>query len=79
MAQATLGGFGHGKRAETGALLLDAVQTKRTLCLHRLAEDRNQAIRFGGFLANPAVSSHEMLVTPAAGPTSRPPDATSWR
>ena len=63
MAQLTLGGFGHKKRAETGALLLDAVTTKRTLCLHRLAEDRNQAIRFGNFLANSAVSSHEMLVT----------------
>jgi len=63
MAQVTLGGFGHKKRAELGAILLDAVQTKRTLCLHRLAEDRNQAIRFSSFLANPAVSSHEMLVT----------------
>ncbi len=63
MAQVTLGGFGHKKRANLGAILLDAVQTKRTLCLHRLAEDRNQAIRFGNFLANSAVSTHEMLVT----------------
>ncbi len=63
MAQVTLGGFGHKKRAELGAILLDAVRTKRTLCLHRLAGDRNQAVRFGGFLANPAVSSHEMVVT----------------
>ena len=63
MAQLVLGGFGHKKRAELGAILLDAVQRKRTLCLHRLAEDRNQAVRFGNFLANPAVSSHEMLVT----------------
>ena len=65
MAQGTLGGFGHKKRAETGALLLDAVTTKRTLCPHRLAKDRNQAIRVGNFLSNSAVSSHEMLV--AAG------------
>jgi hypothetical protein len=63
MAQVTLGGFGHKKHAEVGAILLNAVQSKRTLCLHRLAEDRNQAVRFGNFLANPAVSSHEMLVT----------------
>ncbi len=63
MAQVTHGSFGHKKRAELGAILLHAVQTKRTSCLHRLAEDRNQAIRFGNFLANPAVGPHEMLVT----------------
>jgi Transposase DDE domain len=63
MAQTVLGGFGHKKRAEIGAILLNAVESKRTLCLHRLADDRNQAIRFGDFLANPAVSSHEMVVT----------------
>jgi len=63
MAQVTLGGFGNKKRAALGATLLNAVQTKRTLCLHRLAEDRNQAICFANFLANSAVSSHEMLVT----------------
>ena len=51
------------KRADIGAILLDAVQRKRTLCLHRLAKDRNPAIRFHNFLANPAVSTHEMLVT----------------
>ena len=44
-------------------MLLDAVESKRTLCIHRLAEDRNQTIRFNNFLANPAVSTHEMLVT----------------
>jgi hypothetical protein len=63
MAQMALGGFGHKKRAALGVILLAAVQSKRTLWLHRLAEDRNQAICFGNFLANPAVSSHEMLVT----------------
>ena len=44
-------------------MLLSAVQSKWTLCIHRLAEDRNQALRFNNFLANPAVSTHEMLVT----------------
>ena len=39
------------------------VQSKRTLCVHRLAKDRNQAVQFGRFLANPAVTTHEMLVT----------------
>jgi hypothetical protein len=44
-------------------VLSSAVQSKRTLCIHRLAEDRSQTLRFNDFLANPAVSTHEMLVT----------------
>ena len=40
------------------------MQRKRTLCVHRLAKDRNQAIQFGRFLANSAVTTHAMLVTP---------------
>jgi Transposase DDE domain len=63
MNEAALGRFGDKRRADLGAVLLNAVQSKRTLCIHRLAEDRNQTIRFNNFLANPAVSTHEMLVT----------------
>jgi len=63
MEEAALGRFGDKRRAELGAILLGAVQRKRTLCVHRLAEDRNQARQFGNFLANSAVSTHEMLVT----------------
>lgn len=63
MDETALGGFGDKRRAALGAELLSAVQSKRTLCIHRLAEDRNQTIRFNNFLANPAVSTHEMLVT----------------
>jgi hypothetical protein len=63
MGRATLGRFGDKRRAELGAALLSAVESKRTLCVHRLAEDRNQAIRFNNFLSSSAVSSHEMLVT----------------
>jgi hypothetical protein len=63
MNQTALGSFGDKRRAELGAELLAAVQSKRTLCIHRLAEDRNQTIRFNNFLANPAVSTLEMLVT----------------
>jgi len=65
MDEAALGRFGDKRLADLGTTLLDAVQSKRTLCLHRLAENRNQTIQFNNFLANPAVSSHEMLV--AAG------------
>ena len=63
MNEAALGQFGDKRREDLGAVLLDAVESKRTLCIHRLAEDRNQTIRFNNFLANPAVSTHEMLVT----------------
>jgi len=63
MDETALGRFGDQRRAELGAELLSAVQSKRTLCIHRLAEDRNQTVRFNNFLANPAVSTHEMLVT----------------
>ena len=63
MSEAALGRFGDQRRAAVGAMLLSAVQTKRTLCVHRLAEDRNQTLRFNNFLSNPAVSTHEMLVT----------------
>jgi len=41
--------------------MLEAMQSKRTLCVHRLAKDRNQAIQFGRFLANPSVTAQEML------------------
>jgi Transposase DDE domain len=63
MDETALGRFGDKRRADLGAVLLSAVQSKRTLCIHRLAEDRNQTLRFNNFLANPAVSTHEMLVT----------------
>jgi hypothetical protein len=63
MDEAALGRFGDKRLADLGAVLLSAVQSKRTLCIHRLADDRNQTLQFNNFLANPAVSTHEMLVT----------------
>ena len=54
--------------------LLDAMQRQRTLCVHRLAKDRNQAIQFGRFLANPAVTAQEMLTT-AGRQTGNPAQA----
>ena len=63
MAATALGRFGDKRLGDLGGVLLNAVQGKGTLCIHRLANDRNQAMRFNNFLANPAVSSHEMLVT----------------
>jgi|SRR5665213_1422864 len=61
MVEAAVGGFGDRRLAEVGGALLAAVQSKRTMCLHRLAKDRNQAVQFGRFLANPAVTAQEML------------------
>jgi hypothetical protein len=63
MDETALGRFGDKRREDVGAVLLSAVQSKRTLCIHRLAENRNQTLRFNNFLANPAASTHEMLVT----------------
>ncbi len=63
MFEAELGRFGDKRLACVGGALLASVQSKRTLCVHRLAKDRNQAVQFGRFLANPAVTTHEMLVT----------------
>jgi hypothetical protein len=63
MFETELGRFGDKRLACVGGALLASVQSKRTLCVHRLARDRNQAIQFGRFLANPAVTTHEMLVT----------------
>jgi Transposase DDE domain len=58
-----LGRFGNKRLACVGGKLLDAMQRQRTLCVHRLAKGRNQTIQFGRFLANPAVTTHEMLAT----------------
>ena len=62
MTEAELGRFGDKRLARVGGALLASMQRKRTLCVHRLAKDRNQAIQFGRFLANPAVTTDEMLV-----------------
>jgi Transposase DDE domain len=63
MIEGELGRFGDKRLACVGGALLASMRRKRTLCLHRLAENRNQSIQFGGFLANPAVTAHEMLPT----------------
>ena len=57
MIEGELGQFGDKRLACVGGALLASMRRKRTLCLHRLAENRNQSIQFGGFLANPAVTA----------------------
>lgn len=62
MSDGDLGGFGDVRLARTGDRLLAAMQEAPTMCLHALAETRNEAVRFGRFLDNAAVSVDEMLV-----------------
>src|SRR5271165_5818786 len=63
MVEAELGRFGDKRLACVGEELLASMQRKRTLCVHRLAKDRNQALQFGRFLANPKVTAQEMLAS----------------
>lgn len=62
MDQHLLGSFGNSRLECVGGALLEAMQRKRTMCVHALAKCRSQARRFRGFLDNPAVSLHEMGV-----------------
>ena len=63
MLEAKLGRFADKRLAPVGGTLLASMQRKRTLCVHRLAQDRNQAIQFGRLPANPAATTDEMLVS----------------
>ena len=62
MSEGDLGGFGDARLRRLGATLLSALQETPTMCVHALARDRNQALQFGRFLDNDAVSADEMLV-----------------
>jgi hypothetical protein len=58
-----LGGFGDARLRKVGKRLLDAMTEQPSSCLHALADDRNEAIRFGRFLDHDNVSTHEILAT----------------
>jgi hypothetical protein len=62
MPEYPLGRFGDRRLAATGEALLEAMQKQRTMCLHALADNREQQRRFNDFLDNEAVTRHEMLV-----------------
>lgn len=62
MQAISLGRFGDARLERVGSALAGSMQRNRTMCLHRLAENRPQARQFGAFLANPAVSTGEMVV-----------------
>jgi hypothetical protein len=58
-----LGRFGDERLERVGTALVASMQHNRTVCLHRLAKDRQEARSFGDFLANYRVSVQEMRVT----------------
>jgi hypothetical protein len=62
MSEGELGGFGDARLRRVGVTLLTLMERAPSMCLHALAADRNQALQFGRFLDNPAVSADEMLV-----------------
>jgi hypothetical protein len=62
MKEGELGGFGDARLRRLGATLLAAMERSPTICVNALAEDRNQALQYGRFLDNGAVSADEMLV-----------------
>ena len=65
MVEAELGRFGDKRLAGVGNALLASMRSERTLCLPQLAKDRNQFVQFGRFVANPAVTTQEMLASTA--------------
>ena len=65
MSEAELGRFGDKRLAGQGDALLASLRSERTLCLSQLAKDRNQFVQFGRCVANPAVTTQEMLASTA--------------
>ena len=61
MPEYPLGRFGDRRLAETANALLEAMQKQQTMCLHALADSREQQRRFNDLLDNEAVTRHEML------------------
>jgi Transposase DDE domain len=62
MIEDTLGGFGDARLRRVGSRLLKAMREQSSICVHALAEDRNEAVSFGRFLDHSGVSHGEMLV-----------------
>jgi hypothetical protein len=63
MVEDDLGGFGDARLRRVGARLLTAMREQPTMCVHALAEDRNEEVAFGRFLDHDGVSQAEMVVT----------------
>ena len=58
-------------RLKTAELLVERMESKRTVCLRRLGEGRAEEVRFGRFLANDKVTSVSLVETLCAATAPR--------
>jgi Transposase DDE domain len=61
-----IGYFGDDRLARNGALMVQRVSQRQSVCLRKLADDRAEQVRFRRFLANKAVTVAEMISHRAA-------------
>lgn len=60
-----IGYFGDARLARNGALLLERMHERQSVCISRLADDRAEQVRFGRFLSNKDVTVAEMIASRA--------------
>src|SRR5258708_34077906 len=57
-----IGYFGDARLAKNGAIVTQRVSERQTVCIRKLADDRNEQVKFRRFLSNEAVTVEEMVV-----------------
>src|SRR5258708_19250177 len=71
-----IGYFGDARLAKNGAIVTQRVSERQTVCIRKLADDRNEQVKFRRFLSNEAVTVEEMVahraMLVAAAGTGRP-------
>src|SRR6202165_4938699 len=61
MMEMAIGYFGDARLEKNGALIAQRVSERQTVCIRKLADDRNEQVKFRRFLANEAVTVEEMV------------------
>ena len=56
-----IGYFGDARLAKNGAIVTQRVSERQTVCIRKLADDRNEQVKFRRFLSNEAVTVEEMV------------------
>ena len=56
-----IGYFGDARLARNGALLLERMHQRQTVCIRKLTEGRAEQVRFLRFLSNKEVTVEEMI------------------
>src|SRR6202048_4209521 len=56
-----IGYFGDARLAKNGAIVTQRVSERQTVCIRKLADDRNEQVKFRRFLSNEAVTVGEMV------------------